>query len=192
MKVNYKVLSLAVAGVFALGSAVALAHGPGFGGGMGGFGPMSGFGHMGGYGPMQGDATVVQQRVDQLGAALELQPDQRAAWAAYESKVKSEAQARAKFHEDMQSRWGDPLAMSEFRDTMFRHNSEAALEIGKLRDGLLAVLTPEQKATFGQYGGGPRFAGGAGSDATPGYGTGTGRGYGPGMGRGYGRGCIGA
>lgn len=187
MKANYKVLSLAVATVFALGSAVALAHGPGFGAGKGGFG------QMGGFGPMMGDATVVAQRVDTLENALQLQPNQRAAWDAYEARMKTEAEARAKFHEGMQSRWGDPQAMREYRDTMFKHNSEAALEIGKLRDGVLAVLTPEQKATFGQYAGGPRFARGpVGEGAQPGFGPG-GRGHGPGMGRGYGRGgCLGA
>ncbi len=193
MQAKKTILAVAVVSVFAA-AASAFAYGPGAGGGMG-FGPGAGMGM--GFGPGAGaardpavHAERMQARLDELKAALKLQPGQQAAWNTYAAKVRTEAQARAQLHQSMWSTRGDAQAMADQRVTMMKHNAQAADEINELRKSLYASLSDEQKATFDQYASGPRFARGPAAGAQPGYGPGYGPrgGRGPGFGRG---GCMG-
>jgi len=177
------IASLAVISVFAA-TATAFAYGPGPRGGMG-------------YGPGPGaamdpavHAERVQARLDDLKAALKLQPEQVAAWDAYEAKLKAEAQTRAQLRQSMWQTRDDAQAFADQRVTMMKHNAQAADEINHLRKALYASLSDEQKATFDQYSVGPRFARGPGG-GQGGFGPGDGPrggGRGPGFGRG---GCLG-
>jgi len=181
-------LSLALVGLFAAAGAT-FAPGPGagqYGGGPGMFGP-------GGaqFDPAQ-QVERAQFRLAGIKDALKLQPNQVDAWNAYETRVKSEVEARAQLHQGMAERRGNPEAMADYRVTMMKYNAQAAEEINGLRKALVATFTPEQKATFERYAMGPGMARGPGGG--PGFGPG--QGFGPGMGGGrgpsFGRGCIGA
>ncbi len=176
MQAKRSFLTVAVVGLFAATGA-ALAYGPGpHGGGMG-MGPRAGA-------PANPEqhAERVQARLAALKEALKLQPNQADAWAAYETKVKSEAQARAQMRQSMMEQRGDAQALADQRVAMMKHNAQAADEVNGLRKALVATLSPEQKATFDQYAMGPRLARGQG------HGPGPGGGRGPGAGRG----CLGA
>lgn len=160
MKARRITISTAIAtALIALGS-VAMAQSPGAGPGPGrGPGP-----HLGAAGPMaQPEAATARMKA--LEAELKLQPNQKAAFDAYAGKVQSEAEVRAKFHEGMQSRIGDPDAMRDYRVTIAKHHAEALGELNTLRKSLVAVLTPEQKQVLDRYGyragygAGPRFGG---------------------------------
>ena len=180
MQAKKSILSLAIAGLFAIAGAAA-AQGPGpQGGGMGMMGPR-------GAAPLDPaqQAERVQARLAGLKDALKLQPGQLDAWNAYEAKVKSEAQARAQMRAGMLEQSGDAQAMADYRVTMMKHNAQAAEAINALRKAVVATLTAEQKATFDRYTPGPRLARGPGNG--PGFNPGAGGGRGPG----FGRGCIG-
>lgn len=182
MKANAKFLTTVIAGSLAILSVAAMAQAPGAGG--------PGYGMRGpGYGPMAGIAQPerAQARMETLRKELKLTPAQTAAFDPYADKVKTEAEVRAKFHEGMQTRMGDPQAMSEYRVTIAKHNAEALEELQKLRTGLYATLTAEQKQVFDGYAVGPRF--GPGFGAGPGYGHGWGPGHGRGWGPGWRGGC---
>jgi hypothetical protein len=175
MQAKKSILSMAAAGLLAVTGAV-MAYGPGPG-------PQGG--GMGYGGPPQTAAEHVerlQSRLDALKEALKLQPNQVAAWDAYEARVKSEAQAHFALRQTMQQQ-ADSQALADQRVAMMKQRAQAAEDVNGLRKALVATLTPEQKATFDQYSAGPGFAGGAG------YGPGGGRGPGAGRGRG---GCLGA
>jgi hypothetical protein len=169
MKARMTLIALALAG--AVATTGALAHG-----GMG-YGPHGGPG-------MRGPATPEQatQRLAPLKDALKLQPNQMAAWNAFEGKVKANAQARAKLRESMPAP-ANRDAMADFRVSMMKFNAQAADETNQARKALVATLTPEQKATFDSFRPGP-MAGG------PGYGQGRHHG-GPGYGPGPRGGCMG-
>lgn len=175
MQAKKSILSLAFAGLFAA-AAAAFAYGPGpQGGGMGMGGPPK---------DPAAHAERLQARLVTLKDALKLQPNQMAAWNAYEAKLKSEAQAHFELRKAMQQQT-DPQAAADQRVAMMKQRAQAADEINGLRKSLVATLTPEQKATFEQYAVGPRFAGG--EDGKPGHGPGFGPGPGGGRGPGYGR-----
>jgi hypothetical protein len=159
-------------------AATAYAHGGhGWGGGPG---PGAGRGDMRGPAPEQ-MAQRMTERLTALKGALKLQPNQTAAWDAYEAKVAANMQARAKMHEAMPAR-GDRDAMADFRVTMMKFNAQAADEANQARKALTATFSAEQKATFDSFRG-PGAMAGAGPGARSG---GPGMGGGRGMG---GRGC---
>lgn len=175
MKARNTLLTIAVAGALGALATAALAHGPGWGGAncpaganyaMAGAGPMMGMGGMG----MRGgpNPEFAQARLDQLEAALKLQPNQLAAWNAYEARVKAQVDERAKMHEAMQNLQGDPQALADQRVAWMKQRAQAAEEINGLRKAVYATLTPEQKATFDQFRPGP--------GGMAGYGPGRGRG----------------
>jgi len=175
MKAASRIL-VAVAIAAAVGSA--FAAGPGWRGGPGpaaGYGPgsencamMGGPGAGAGYGPMMGgmggrmggggmmNPAAAESRLDGVKGALKLTAEQGSAWNAYASVVKAQAETRAKFREQIAAT--DPAARAELQSKHFATNAEAAREIGAARDGLYAVLTPEQKATADRLIGGPGFA----------------------------------
>lgn len=172
MKARMTLIALALAG--AVAATGALAHG--------GFGP----GHGAGQGPgARGPATPEQvtQRLAPLKDALKLQPNQLAAWNAYEGKITANAQARAKLREAMPAP-ANRDAMADFRVSMMKFNAQAADETNQARKALVATLSPEQKATFDNFRPGPMAGGG------PGYGPGHRHG-GPGYGPGPRGGCMG-
>ncbi len=160
-------------------AATAYAHGgPGWGGGPG-QGP--------GYGPGRGDmrgATPEQmtqhrtQRLAELKGALKLQPNQVAAWDAYEARLVANQQARVKMHESMPAR-GDHDAMADFRVSMMKFNAQAAEEANQARKALVATLSTEQKATFDSFRGPGPLAAGPGQRFGGGPGMRGGRGCGP-------------
>jgi Spy/CpxP family protein refolding chaperone len=179
MQAKKSILSLAIVSLFAAAGA-AFAYGPGpQGGGMGMGGPPT---------DAAEHAERMQARLGTLKEALKLQPNQLAAWNAYEAKVKAEGQVRFEMRNAMHEPQGDAQAMADQRVAMMKHKAQAAEEINGLRKALVATLTPEQKATFDQYAMGPRPGRGPGAEGGkpgmgPGYGPGPGGGRGPGYGR---------
>lgn len=167
MKARNTLLTIAVAGALGALATAALAHGPGWGGAncpagancaMAGAGPMMGMGGMGmgGMGMRGGpNPEFAQARLDQLEAALKLQPDQLAAWNAYEARIKAQVEERVKLRETMRNFQGDSQALADQRVAMMKSRAQAAEEINGLRKALYATLTPEQKATFDQFRPGP-------------------------------------
>lgn len=175
MQAASKIL-VAVAVAAAVGSA--FAAGPGRHGGAGpaaGYGPgsencamMSGPGAGAGNGPMMGgmggrmggggmmNPAAAESRLDGAKSALKITAEQESAWNAYAGVVKAQAETRAKFREQMAAT--DPAARAELQSKHFAANAEAAKEIGAARDGLYAVLTPEQKVTADRVIGFPGFA----------------------------------
>jgi hypothetical protein len=172
MNARISLIALGVAAALAAGSA--LAHG--------------GMGH-GPRGPMTPEQ--VTQRMTPLKEALKLQPNQVAAWNAYEGRITANAQARAKLHETKPAP-ADRDAMADFRVTMMKFKAQAAEETNSARKALVATLTPEQKTTFDNFRPGSMAGGPGGTGYGPGHrhgGGGHGPGYGPGGGmRG---GCMG-
>lgn len=175
MKVRNTLLTIAVAGAMGALATAALAHGPGWGRAncpvgancmMAGAGPMMGMGGMG----MRGgpNPEFAQARLDQLEAALKLQPNQLAAWNAYEARVKAQVEESAKMREAMRNFQGDAQALADQRVAWMKQRAQAAEEINALRKALYATLTPEQQATFDQFRPGP--------GGMAGYGPGRGRG----------------
>jgi hypothetical protein len=174
MQARMKLIAVALAGALAAGSA--LAHG---GMGYGGMGP----GRHAGPQP-----EVVAQRLGTLKESLKLQPNQTAAWSAFEAKITANMQSRAKLREAMPAP-ADRDAMADFRVTMMKFNAQAAEEANVARKALVATLSPEQKATFDSFRPGPMAGAGAGNGPGHRHGGGYGPGYGPGGGmRG---GCMG-
>lgn len=171
MKAKRILLSTMVATALLALAGVVAAHGPGHGAGYG----QGMRGGMGGYGPGMASPETAAVRMAALKERLKLQPSQAAAFDAYANKIKSEAEARAKFREGMQSRIGDAQAMSDYHVTIAKHRADAAADLNQLRRDLAAVLTPEQKQVFDTYG-----PGGFGMRA----------GGGPGRGAGWGPGCA--
>jgi hypothetical protein len=98
-------------------------------------------------------------RLQALEAALNLQPAQKPAFDAFATRIKAEAEARTGFRENMQKLVGDPQAMADYRVTLAKYRAETMDGINQLRKALVAVLTPEQRAVFDQYGPGPGGAG---------------------------------
>jgi hypothetical protein len=169
MKAAGKIL-VAVAVAAAVGSAFAagpgVQSGPGaencatMGGPGAGHGPMMGGmgrggGPMGGGGGWMNPATV-DARLGTVKSALNITAEQESAWNAYAGAVKAQAESRAKFRERMAAT--DPAARIELRDQHFAANVEAAKSVGAARDGLYAVLTPEQKTAADRVIGFPGFA----------------------------------
>lgn len=177
MKAASKIL-VAVAVAAAVGSA--FAAGPGWQGGRGpaaGYGPGSencamvgGPGAGAGYGPMMGgmgwggpmggggwmNPASVDARLGSVKSALKITAEQESAWSAYAGVVKAQAESRAKFREQMAAT--DPAARTELHNQHFAANAEAAKSLGAARDGLYAVLTPEQKTVADRVIGFPGFA----------------------------------
>jgi hypothetical protein len=109
---------------------------------------------MGGGGMM--NPAAAEYRLDGVKSALKITAEQESAWNAYAGVVKAQAETRAKFREQMFAT--DPAARAELQSKHFADNAEAAKQIGAARDGLYAVLTPEQKATADRLIGFPGFA----------------------------------
>jgi len=136
---------------------------PGAGAGSGPMmGGMGGGGRMGGGGMM--NPAGAEFRLDGVKSALKVTAEQESAWNAYAGAVKMRAETRVKFHEQMAAT--DPAARAELQGKHFAANAEAAKQIGAARDGLYAVLTPEQKATADRMIGIPGVA--RRGNATPG------------------------
>lgn len=177
MKARNRLLTIAVAGALGAIATAALAHGPGWGN-MGancpagancmtaGAAPMAGMGGMG----MRGgpNPEFAQARLDQLKAALNLQPNQLDAWNAFEARAKAQIEQAAKMREAMRNFQGDSQALADQRVAWMKQRAQAAEELNALRKNLYATLTPEQKATFDQFRPGP--------GGMAGYGPGRGRG----------------
>jgi hypothetical protein len=170
MTARMKLIAVALAGALTTGVAgIALAHG---GPGMGPHG-----GRMEGRGPQ---AEQMGQRLAALKAALNLQPNQMAAWDAFEAKVAANQQARSKLREAMPAR-GDRDAMADFRVQMLKFNAQAADEANQARKALVGLLSAEQKQVYDNFRPGPGpMAGQRGEGRGPGH-----RHGGPG-------GCVGA
>ena len=152
--------------------------GPGMGG------PGSGMrGHHRGPGAV--DPARAQARIDALEASLQLQPAQKPAWDAVESRMLALRDAHTKQFTEMQALRGDPQKMLEFRADTMRRNADALSDLARARAALVAVLTPEQKTKLDA-------ARGAWTGAPGGHGPGYGPGYGPGRGPGPGPAPAGA
>jgi Spy/CpxP family protein refolding chaperone len=175
MKARKTLLTITVAAALGAIATATLAHGPGWGGAncpagancaMAGAGPMMGMHGMG----MRGgpNPEFAQARLEQLKAALKLQPNQLDAWNAFEARVKAQVEERVKMREAMRNFQGDPEALADQRVAWMKQRAQAAEELNALRKNLYATLTPEQKATFDQFRPGP--------GAMAGYGPGRGRG----------------
>jgi hypothetical protein len=174
MKAKQSVLSLAIVGLLAAGTALAYGPGP-QGGGMRMGGPPA---------DAAQHAERMQLRLNTLKEALKLQPGQLDAWNAYEAKIRTEGQVRFEMRQAMHQQQGDAQALADQRVAMMKQRAQAAEEINGLRKALVATLTPEQKATFDQYAMGPHMRGGPGGQGgKPGFGPGAGGGRGPGYGR---------
>lgn len=172
MKARNTLLTIAVAGALGALATAALAHDPGWGH-RGADCPAGANCAMAGAGPMLGmrsgpNPEFAQARLDQLKAALKLQPNQLDAWNAYEARVKAQVDERVKMRETMRSLQSDPQALADQRVAWMKQRAQAAEEINGLRKALYATLTPEQKATFDQFRPGP--------GGMAGYGPGRGRG----------------
>jgi hypothetical protein len=169
MKTASKLL-MAVAVAAAVGTAAAA--GPGWRTGAAG-GPPAGYGPgsencmtMGGpgYGPrmgggggrMGGGMMNPEARLDGVKTALKITAEQENAWNAYAAAIKSDADQRLKFHEQMAAT--DPAARLELRDQHFAARTESLKAIEASRNGLYAVLAPEQKSTADRLLGFPGFA----------------------------------
>jgi hypothetical protein len=98
-------------------------------------------------------------RLQALETALNLQPAQKPAFDAFAARIKSEAEARTGFRENMQKLAGDPQAMADYRVSLAKYRAEAMDAVNQLRKALVAVLTPEQRAVLDQFGPGPGGAG---------------------------------
>jgi hypothetical protein len=177
MKAARKIL-VAVAVAAVVGSA--FAAGPGWQGGRGpaaDYGPasenclmMGGAGPGAGYGPMMGgmgwggrmgggrmmNPAAAEARLDGVKSALKITAEQESAWNAYAGVVKAQAETRVKFREQMAAT--DPAARAELQSQHFAANAEAAKSLSAARDGLYAVLTPEQKTIADRVIGFPGFA----------------------------------
>lgn len=160
--------------------------GPGYGGGPcvnAGAGPAAGYGR--GYGPgaaAANPAAFVEGRMNQLKAALDIKPEQQAAWDAFVGKAKERASTTLAMRNAMHT--ATPQTAEEHLALRANFAKQRAANMegmsAALKD-LYAVLTPNQKAIADQ-----QFAHG-GRGMAGGYGPGAGRGgYGPGAGRGYG------
>jgi hypothetical protein len=129
--------------------------GPGAGAGYGPMmGGMGGGGRMGGGGMM--NPAAAEARLDGVKGALKITAEQESAWNAYADALKAQADQRVKFREQMAAT--DAAARAELRNQHFAANTESAKSIGAARDGLYAVLTPEQKAAADRLLGFPGFA----------------------------------
>lgn len=178
MRARKTLFAIAIAGAVGAIATAAVAHTPGSGHAgadcpLGAHCMMAGAGHgpmgMGGMGMRGGpNPERAQARLDQLKAALKLQPDQLDAWNAFEARVRAQIQESVKMREAMRSFQGDAEAFADQRVAWMKSRAQAAEEINALRKNLYATLTPEQKATF------DRFRPGPGSMA--GHGAGGGRG----------------
>jgi hypothetical protein len=157
-----RILNIVAAGAVALAVGAALADPPAGRGPGAGYGPGSencagggwAAGMRGGPGGGWGGMGMMSQagadaRLADLKSALKVTPDQEAAWNAYAELVKREALAHEQFRSQMTS--APPEARAEVRDGHFAHNREAAKELATARDGLYAVLTPEQKTLADRY-----------------------------------------
>ena len=129
-------------------------------------------------GPGAVDPARAQARIDALEASLQLQPAQKPAWDAVESRMLALRDAHTQQFAEMQALRGDPQKMLEFRAETMKRNADALSDLAKARAALVAVLTPEQKAKLdaarGAWAGAPGGHGGHG-----GYGPGRGPGPGP-------------
>ncbi|MFN3567147.1 MAG: Spy/CpxP family protein refolding chaperone [Burkholderiaceae bacterium] len=153
MKAGNALLTIAVAGALGAVATATLAHGPGWGG-------MGANYMMGGAGPMMDmrggpSPEIAQARLDQLKAALDLQPNQLEAWNAFEARVKAQVQVAAKRREAMRDFQGDSQALADQRVAWLKQRAQAAEELNAVRKNLYATLTPEQKATFDRFRPGP-------------------------------------
>lgn len=171
LKARNTLVAVAVAGALGALATAAWAHGAGWGQrsadcpagahcAMAGAGPMMGMGGMG----MRGgpNPEFAQARLDALEAALKLQPDQLAAWNAFEARVKAQIEERVKMREAMRNFQGDAQALADQRVAWMKQRAQAAEEINALRKALYATLTPEQRATFEQFRPGPGGMAGVG------------------------------
>jgi hypothetical protein len=127
-----------------------------------GYGPMMGGmgwgGRMGGGGMM--NPATAEARLEGVKSALTITAEQENAWNAYAGVVKTQAETRAKFREQMFA--ADPAARAELQSQHFAANAEAAKSLATARDGLYAVLTAEQRVIADRVIGFPGFARGYG------------------------------
>jgi Spy/CpxP family protein refolding chaperone len=120
------------------------------------------------------DPARAQARIDALETSLQLQPAQKPAWDALESRMLALRDAHTKQFAEMQALRGDPQKMLEFRAETMKRNADALSDLAKSRAALVAVLTPEQKAKLDAARG--AWAAGHGGHGPGGYGPGRGSG----------------
>lgn len=145
MKAAFTARRIALALAVSLACGAALAHA-----GPGGPGAMRG--------PAGHSAERMESHLTQLRTALNLQPQQQAAWSAFEGVLKRNQEARLKMYESMAAQRGNADAMAEQRVAMMKLNAQAAEEALGARKALAATLTAEQKAVLDRHGpgAGPR------------------------------------
>jgi hypothetical protein len=101
--------------------------------------------------------AAADARLANVKAALKISPEQESAWTAYAAAVKAQAEQRAKFREQMAATT-DSAARLELRDKHFAAQTDSIKAVDAARTGLLAALSPEQKATADRLIGYPGFA----------------------------------
>ena len=131
--------------------------GPGYGMGRGGFGPMGG-----GMGPQMmgyGDpAAAAESRLAAQKAELKITDQQEAAWQAYATQVKKNAESmqatRTAMHSSPANTAPERLAL---HDAFMKQRLEQSEATTAALKELYAVLTPEQRAILdrGPFGAGP-------------------------------------
>jgi hypothetical protein len=111
---------------------------------------------------MPRQAEHLAARLQTLETALNLQPNQKAAFDVYANRLKAEAQARVEtrksFHEEMQALKGDRQALADRFVAMAQRRAQTLGEINELRKSLVAVLTLQQVTVLDQQEPGPGMA----------------------------------
>lgn len=132
-----------------MGMGMGMGQGMGQGYGMGHGAGMSAVGGMGFDSP-----AVLAARMGDMKTALKITTEQDAVWQKYAAQVQQQAQTRQAFHASMQAQMQDPKVSID-RNAQHETMTKLFASQDAARTELLAVLTPEQKALFGQ----PRGAG---------------------------------
>ena len=128
-------------GVGMVGSGHGMGQGMDSGHSMGPGAGMSGMGF--------GSPAVLAARLGDAKTALKINADQDAAWQKYAAQVQQQMQARQAFHTAMQAQMQDPKVGID-RNAQHEAMSKLFIAQDAARSELLALLTPEQKAQFGQ------------------------------------------
>jgi len=120
-------------------------------GGMGhGFGPGMGMGP--GHGPMAGGdpSVMIDSRLGDLKARLQITAAQEAAWQAFAAQAKQQAAGMQAMRTQMQHDTGTAPERMAHRSTAMQQRGAAMATMATAFNALYAVLTPEQKAVADQ------------------------------------------
>ncbi len=148
------VVSAHPGGGYGMGQGAGMGPGAGMMGqgyGMGqGMGPGYGMGQGAGMGGMGFDSpAVLAARMSDMKTALKITTEQDAAWQKYMAQMQQQVQTRQALHATMQAQLQDPKANID-RNAQHETMTKLFASQDAARTELLAVLTPEQKALFGQ------------------------------------------